>query len=109
MTLESVDTDADTVEIRDSFPPEWELLESLGDGKKDGDGVVSFGTFNTDDLPSGDGDSKTFSYFIESPDSPQETNAYEVGPAEVLATVDEEDLSATFAPAENVVAIGVSL
>jgi hypothetical protein len=109
VTVDSVDTDAESVEIRDSFPPEWELLESFGDGEKDGDGVVSFGTFDAEDLPDGDGDSKTFTYFIESPDSPQDTNAYEVGPAEALVTVDGEDLSATFAPAANVVAVGLSL
>ena len=109
VTVDSVDTDAESVEIRDSFPPEWDLLESLGEGTKVDDGVVSFGTFDVEDLPSGDGDSKTFTYFIESPDSPENTNAYEVGPAEALATVDGEDISATFAPASNVVAVGVSL
>jgi len=109
VTVDSVDADAESVEIRDSFPPEWELLESFGDGEKDGDGVVSFGTFHAEDLPDGDGDSKTFTYFIESPDSPQDTNAYEVGPAEVLAMIDGEEHSATFAPAANVVAVGVSL
>ncbi|MFW5964526.1 MAG: hypothetical protein ACOCQM_06640, partial [Natronomonas sp.] len=109
VTVESVDSDAETVEIRDAFPPEWNFLGEFSDGQDVDDDVVSFGEFDVEELPSGDDeDSKTFTYFIESPDDPEDTNAYEVGPAEAVATVDDEDVSDTFAPAENVVAVGVS-
>lgn len=120
VTLESVDEVAASVAVYDEIPAEWNLLERHGDARevetedgrthvrlvRDGDETVE-----ADDLA--DGDEVEFTYFVESPDDPDETDRYTFGPAAAVVetwAVDEEargDDRAEFGDTDDVLATGV--
>lgn len=103
VTLDAVTTDAGTVEVRDSFPPEWTFLPDFSDGTETEDGVVSFGGISTKNFGGAE-----FTYFIESPDDPAQTNQYQVGPGEVAVATADGEVTDEFAPPSDIVAVGLS-
>jgi serine protease AprX len=98
VTLESLNEAAETVELYDEIPPQWELLARFSDARRDGqtdDGrkriqlVREDEEGNVDETVAasevdGDKESVTFTYFVESPENPGETNQYSFGPAEAV-------------------------
>lgn len=98
VTLESVEG-AETVEVLEEFPEEWELLERFGHGELLEEGLLTFGEVDADDLET------TFTYYVEAPDAPEESGPYQFGPARV----DDGDDEAEFAGTDDVVAFGVEI
>lgn len=103
VTLEELDTDAETVEVFDEFPEEWTLLDGFGDGTEVEAGRVSLGTVDADDF-----DGRTFTYFLEAPDELADTNTYDLGPAEAVVELDDDTVSDEFTEAETVLVVGIS-
>lgn len=100
VTVEELEGDADTVELRDEFPEEWTLFERSSDGELHEDGVISFGNVDVEDF-----EETTFRYFIQAPEGIENSNQYEVGPAVAIAADAEDE----FAESEDVLLVGASV
>ena len=92
VTLEAFDEAAETVVVRDSFPPEWTYIEGYGDGElvDAEEGIVEFDPVSADGF-----DGETFTYYVEAPEGLETTDRYTFGPA--TATIadsgDDSDFS----------------
>ncbi|WP_178915349.1 S8 family serine peptidase [Natronomonas gomsonensis] len=109
LTVSDLDDDA---VVYDRIPENWDLLESFGQGTettRDGERVVEFREISTTELEE-DGP-VTFTYFVESPDAPEETNRYTFGPAiaDIVDASEYANEAADFAGTDETVAVGASL
>lgn len=99
VSLESLDAESDTVEVRDRFPSEWRLQSKFGHGEAVEDGVVSFGDVAVEDF-----DGAEFTYFLEAPEGAEQTGLYTVGPAEVV----DGETTVEFAETQDILLAGVA-
>jgi hypothetical protein len=104
LTVESVDTEADGVEIRDRFPDSWEFNETFSDGTSpDGESYVTFEDETTDPAEL---EGTTFTYFVETPSGLESSGSYTVGPGVAIALDTEGDVSDEFAGTKTIYVLG---
>lgn len=122
VTISNLNDAAEAVAVYDDIPAQWDLLERFSDArevKTEGGRTrirllpESCETVAPSDL---EGDSEiTFTYFVEAPDSPGDTNQYTFGPAEAVVetwAVDEDvrgENTSEFGGTDAVFVVGVDI
>ena len=122
VTVEGVNEAASVVEVYDEIPERWTLLAGYGDARevettdgrtrvrlvRDGDETVGAGEV--------EGDAEvTFTYFVEAPDDPGDTDRYTFGPAEAVVETwaveanERGEAASEFGGTDDVLAVGVEL
>ena len=105
LTVDSVDTGAGSVEVRDRFPDSWNFLGAYSDGTSpEGESYVTFEGETTDPAEL---EGTTFTYFIETPSGVENSGTYSVGPGEALTLGTEEQATDEFAGTDDVFIAGV--
>ncbi|PSQ44150.1 hypothetical protein BRD07_00585, partial [Halobacteriales archaeon QS_9_68_42] len=105
LTVDSVDTGAGSVEVRDRFPDSWNFLGAYSDGTSpEGESYVTFEGETTDPAEL---EGTTFTYFIETPSGVEKSGIYGVGPGEALTLDTEEQATDEFAGTDDVFIAGV--
>ncbi|PSQ40716.1 hypothetical protein BRD14_07885, partial [Halobacteriales archaeon SW_5_68_122] len=105
LTVDSVDTGAGSVEVRDRFPDSWNFLGAYSDGTSpEGESYVTFEGETTDPAEL---EGTTFTYFIETPSGVENSGIYGVGPGEALTLDTEEQATDEFAGTNDVFIAGV--
>jgi len=122
VTISSLNDAAETVAVYDDIPAAWNLIERFSDAREveteDGRTRIRL-------LPEGgetvspsdvEGESEvTFTYFVEAPDEPGDTNRYTFGPAEAVVetwAVDDEargDATSEFGGTDTVLLAGANV
>jgi hypothetical protein len=96
------------VTITDGVPDGWTVDESYADVQSfnEDEGVVRLDPVTPSDV---EGDStETRAYFAEAPEGPGETGQSTFGPAEAVATIDGETVTARVAGTKDVLLVGPS-
>lgn len=122
VTVEDVNEAAGAVEVYDEIPERWTLLAAHSDARElettDGRTRIRLvrDEGETVDASEVEGDAEvTFTYFVEAPEEPDDTDRYSFGPAEaVVATwaleADERgDAASEFGGTDDVLVAGVEL
>jgi hypothetical protein len=105
LTVDAVETDAGSVEVRDQFPGNWNYIDDYSDGTSpEGESYVTFEGETTD--PAGL-EGTTFTYFLESPSGVENSGSYNIGPGEALTLDTEEQATDEFAGTDTVYVAGV--
>ena len=105
LDIESVETDAGSVEVRDQFPDSWSFLGAYSDGTSpEGESYVTFEGETTDPAEL---EGTTFTYFIESPSGVENSGPYTVGPGVALTLDTDEQATDEFAGTDDVFVAGV--
>lgn len=83
VTLESISDGVTDATVVDQAPAEWTVFENAGDVARveDDNTVVFEGGVSAADVD--DGDTASFTYFVEAPEGPDTTGQYTFGPAKV--------------------------
>ncbi|WP_178917920.1 S8 family serine peptidase [Natronomonas gomsonensis] len=111
LTVDVTDPDEEAL-VRDVVPGSWNVLTELSDTVERVDQPTEGGpqfVYFADSAATGE--TSSYTYFVEAPDSLEESNAYQFGPAEAKPTEDAGDDGVPFVAVPNtsgnVVAVGL--